>query len=360
MEKCYICGREMNNIHVHLKYKHNLSKVEYLVKYRKDLEFTVKENLKKMYYDEGKSLRQICKIYEDKFNLSNLKPIIRGIMKYFGFKLRSTSKAQKNFLEKSGGVWNKGLTKEKNYSVKKYAYKKKKLYEDLNKALEKMEIKELLEYFASKKVRKIVRKKIIEKQNNKCPLCDINFNNMNNRKKHIHHIDRDASNNLEENLIVLCQKCHFKISRNKHRLKEIDKFNTFNKFFENKEIIKQIIKDKIKSKEKKRKPSYRNLEYKNCEICGDNEKIHAHHINEKPYDNRVENLVFLCKHHHDIATGFGLIVNSREEFFKNYKKLDNKGFDVLKYNSEVVKGVRECKNLKNIKLNKFVQLKKLE
>ena len=52
------------------------------------------------------------------------------------------------------------------------------------------------------------RKKVLEEQNGKCLLCDINEWNYLPVKLHLDHIDGDRYNNFRENLRMICPNCH--------------------------------------------------------------------------------------------------------------------------------------------------------
>lgn len=56
----------------------------------------------------------------------------------------------------------------------------------------------------------VLKRKIKELYENKCSNC-LSSNNL-----HIHHIDKNKSNNDIENLILLCASCHMKIHKGKH------------------------------------------------------------------------------------------------------------------------------------------------
>ena len=53
------------------------------------------------------------------------------------------------------------------------------------------------------------RKKIIERDLNLCRLCGLDLDIFKPKKcTHIHHIDGNRENNLDENLVTLCVRCH--------------------------------------------------------------------------------------------------------------------------------------------------------
>lgn len=66
-----------------------------------------------------------------------------------------------------------------------------------------------------KNFNKLLKKKIIERDNCKCQLCGIGNEECKKKIKHnlgIHHIDYNKENSNPENLITLCNKCNSKIN----------------------------------------------------------------------------------------------------------------------------------------------------
>jgi len=52
------------------------------------------------------------------------------------------------------------------------------------------------------------RKKVIERDENKCQCCGVSGDNTTTNKLSVHHIDTDKFNNRVSNLITLCVQCH--------------------------------------------------------------------------------------------------------------------------------------------------------
>lgn len=63
------------------------------------------------------------------------------------------------------------------------------------------------------KIFKIIRKEILQRDNNKCYLCDIT--KIKNRNLSVHHIDYNKRNCSKNNLITLCLSCHIKTNFNR-------------------------------------------------------------------------------------------------------------------------------------------------
>ncbi len=76
-----------------------------------------------------------------------------------------------------------------------------------------------------------------------CPICGVSYDKPISRGKYILHINRDTSNNSEENLITLCSICWTKSSIIKHRFTELDKYDTREKFFKNSDVICDILQN---------------------------------------------------------------------------------------------------------------------
>lgn len=355
--KCLICGEEIERkkFHFHLRKDHKIKMKEYFVKF--NYNFSNENYLKEMYYKKKKSLKEITRIAEEEYGISNLKSFVLDYAKDYNLKLRSVSDANKIFFSKNT-VWNKGLTKENSKEVKKYAEKKKELYKQVIEKLESLSIKELLNFnvHQNKKIRRILRNKIIDKQKGVCPICKTKFDKLENRKKHIHHIDRDNSNNKEENLVVLCSSCHMKISGHKWRLLEIDKFDTFEKFIKNSNEIERGIK-----RIKKNRPTYasysvyRNVEYLNCEICKNDENVHIHHLDGNPENNTEDNLMFLCRKCHGKVTGFNIIVTDRKTLKEELDEKQKVKYDKNKYIEKNKESGRCSVNISKLKLKEFIQ-----
>lgn len=349
--KCLECGEEVvrSKFHFHIK-KHYMKLEEYYIKF--DFDFTNKEYLENEYYINKKSLKRITKECEGKYLISNLKPMVLYFAKYFEIQKRDASLAGKIYFE-NNKVWNKGQTKETNPSVMVYANKKKELYKKVKEKLESLSIQDLLKYNVqqNKKIRNILRKKLIKKENYICPICGCGLVDLSNRLVHIHHIDRDNSNDAESNLIVLCAGCHMKLSGHKHRLKKIDFIQNYEMFMGNLDLIKNEF-----SKIKKNKPndySYRNTEYGICEICGEEENIHIHHLDINSNNNNKNNLVFLCRKCHGKVTGYNIKANSKKDMINQLGTVDK--FNKKLYCKNSKENGRCSINISKLKLTEFIQ-----
>lgn len=60
-----------------------------------------------------------------------------------------------------------------------------------------------------------IRQKILEKFNNKCILCG------STEELHVHHVDKNRKNNNLNNLLLVCEGCHFRF----HGKLKVDKSN---------------------------------------------------------------------------------------------------------------------------------------
>lgn len=111
---CKICEFSCSRGSGHIKAKHNISTMEYLKQY---------ENLDVIdLYSQGFSAQQIADTIKDK-NLG-VSPIKKDVLVYLrnnNIDIRNTSEATKCWIDKTGGVWNKGLTKNEHPSIMKYA-----------------------------------------------------------------------------------------------------------------------------------------------------------------------------------------------------------------------------------------------
>jgi len=111
---CKICEFSCSRGGGHIKAKHNISTMEYLKQY---------ENLDVIdLYSQGFSAQQIADTIKDK-NLG-VSPIKKDVLVYLrnnNIDIRNTSEAIKCWIDKTGGVWNKGLTKNEHPSIMKYA-----------------------------------------------------------------------------------------------------------------------------------------------------------------------------------------------------------------------------------------------
>jgi hypothetical protein len=109
---CKECGEEFIRLIGHIKKKHG-DIDEYLIKHHQ-------YNIVKRYVEDKISTPHIAKEIR-KFGLTAQKISILSFLKEKGVERRSNSEAQKNYIDWSGGVWNKGKTKEEHPSIKKYA-----------------------------------------------------------------------------------------------------------------------------------------------------------------------------------------------------------------------------------------------
>lgn len=111
---CKICEFSCNRGSGHIKAKHNISTMEYLKQY---------EHLDIIdLYLQGFSAQQIADTIKDK-NIG-VSPIKKDVLVYLrnnNIDIRNTSEATKCWIDKAGGVWNKGLTKNEHPSIMKYA-----------------------------------------------------------------------------------------------------------------------------------------------------------------------------------------------------------------------------------------------
>lgn len=111
---CKICDYKCKRGSGHIKAKHGISSLEYL-KEHEDISVIV-------LYQQGFSAQQICSTIRQK--MVGLNPIKKDILVYLknnGVEIRNTSEATKCWIDKSGGVWNKGLTKQDHQSIMRYS-----------------------------------------------------------------------------------------------------------------------------------------------------------------------------------------------------------------------------------------------
>jgi very-short-patch-repair endonuclease len=111
---CKICNHSCSRGSGHIKAKHNISTMEYLKQY---------ENLDVInLYSQGFSAQQIAdKIKDKNIGISPIKKDVLVYLRNNNIDIRNTSEATKCWIDKTGGVWNKGLTKENHPSIMKYA-----------------------------------------------------------------------------------------------------------------------------------------------------------------------------------------------------------------------------------------------
>jgi hypothetical protein len=114
MYECKICGLKSKRIASHISRGHKVDVFEYLKKY---------ENIDCCeLYEDGFSAQQISDVIKD--GESGVRPIKLRVLEHLRERevvIRSTSAATKEWIKKTGGVWNKGKTKEDHLSIKKYA-----------------------------------------------------------------------------------------------------------------------------------------------------------------------------------------------------------------------------------------------
>ena len=84
---------------------------------------------------------------------------------------------------------------------------------------------------------KRIRKKIVERDNYKCQICDLSQENHKeafNKGLEVHHIDFDKSNDNFNNLITLCKVCHLKLNL------DIDYWYAYCKYIVKNKILNNI------------------------------------------------------------------------------------------------------------------------
>ena len=111
---CKICEFSCSRGSGHIKAKHIISTMEYLKEY---------EHLDIIdLYSQGFSAQQIAdKIKDKNIGVSPIKKDILVYLRNNNVDIRNTSEATKCWINKTGGVWNKGLTKNEHPSIMKYA-----------------------------------------------------------------------------------------------------------------------------------------------------------------------------------------------------------------------------------------------
>jgi hypothetical protein len=116
LAKCTLCGREFKRIASHLLVKHDIDIFDYLRLYC-DPSFDISDM-----YNSGLSANQIIKkIKEEHGWFSATKKEVYKKLRSVGITPREISEATKEWVKSTGGIWNKGLTKEEHPSIMAYA-----------------------------------------------------------------------------------------------------------------------------------------------------------------------------------------------------------------------------------------------
>lgn len=68
-----------------------------------------------------------------------------------------------------------------------------------------------------------LKEKVLDEYDHRCAVCG-------GDRPHLHHIDEDATNNTQENLLPLCPNCHLRDQHNPTRKVGIPKLQLFRKF----------------------------------------------------------------------------------------------------------------------------------
>lgn len=114
MYRCKICGQENKRISSHISRAHKMNVFEYLKEYE-DIDCC-------SLYADGWSAQQISDIIKkEKTGIYPLKKYVLDYLRENKIAIRDTSAATKEWIKKTGGVWNKGKTKEEHPSIMKYA-----------------------------------------------------------------------------------------------------------------------------------------------------------------------------------------------------------------------------------------------
>jgi len=117
MTLCKLCGCELERIGNHLVRKHGIDSLEYFtVHIAPDYDICNR-------YVSGRSASQICVEIKER-SAQTINPIKKQLLAYLrskGVHIRTTSEATECWIKETGGVWNKGLTKETHQSVQRYA-----------------------------------------------------------------------------------------------------------------------------------------------------------------------------------------------------------------------------------------------
>lgn len=111
---CKICEFSCSRGSGHIKAKHDISTIRYLKENEQVDVVTL--------YLEGFSAQQIVdKIKDKNLGISPTKKDILNYLRNNNIDIRNTSEATKCWIDKVGGIWNKGLTKNEHPSIMKYA-----------------------------------------------------------------------------------------------------------------------------------------------------------------------------------------------------------------------------------------------
>ena len=68
-----------------------------------------------------------------------------------------------------------------------------------------------------------LKEKVLDEYDHRCAVCG-------GDRPHLHHIDEDATNNTQENLLPLCPNCHLRDQHNPTRKVDIPKLQLFREF----------------------------------------------------------------------------------------------------------------------------------
>lgn len=194
-----------------------------------------KEELEKLIFVEGKSYREIGKIY----GVSDT--YIKKVCGRLGIKLRKRKNFPENFIPHNKGMGKKVICKncgkETKSSYDKQIYcsfdcsvndKRKIKYQDyLNNQGKYCNVTSGMRW---------LKKYFLEDQNNKCDICGID--NIWNGKSLVFvmdHIDGDASNNKRNNLRLICHNCDSQLDTYKSKNKNSARKERYLLNYKNKE-----------------------------------------------------------------------------------------------------------------------------